>query len=132
MPKIKDLFKTISCLCPGLKIILNDNGTEYMYYSEKGIDDLVDIIVKDKELLIIDLVLNIILVKKKLDFVLTYTSNYSSTIVPYVNTGLTERGPHITQMKTLLTRDFNKFFRDKKWLKEKKKIFLVMIFKKVC
>ena len=54
-----------------------------------------------------------------MDFVLTYTSNYSQTIVPYVNTGLTEKGPHITQIKTVLTREFNKFFRDKKWLKEK-------------
>ena len=57
--------------------------------------------------------------KEKLDFILTYTSKYSSTIVPYVNTGLTEKGPHITQIKTILTREFNKFFREKKWLKEK-------------
>ena len=57
--------------------------------------------------------------KEKMDFVLTYTSNYSMTLVPYVNTGLTEKGAHITQIKTVLTREFNKFFRDKKWLKEK-------------
>ena len=57
--------------------------------------------------------------KEKLDMVLTYTSNYSLTLVPYVNTGLTEKGPHITQVKTIITREFNKFFRDKKWLKEK-------------
>ena len=37
----------------------------------------------------------------------------------YVNTGLTERGPHITLIKTLITREFNKFFRDKGWIKEK-------------
>jgi DNA gyrase subunit B len=54
-----------------------------------------------------------------MDLVMTYTSNYSLTIVPYVNTGLTESGPHITQIKTALTREMNKFFRDKKWLKEK-------------
>ena len=57
--------------------------------------------------------------KEKLDMVLTYTSNYSLTLVPYVNTGLTEKGPHITQVKTIITREFNKFFRDKKWLKDK-------------
>ena len=57
--------------------------------------------------------------KEKLDFVLTYTTNYSSTIVPYVNTGLTEKGPHIVAIKTLLTREFNKFFREKGWIKEK-------------
>lgn len=50
---------------------------------------------------------------------MTYTSNYSSTIVPYVNTGLTDTGLHITQLKTSLTREMNRFFRDKKWLKDK-------------
>ena len=50
---------------------------------------------------------------------MTYTSNYSSTIVPYVNTGLTDTGPHITQLKTAITREMNKFFREKGWLKEK-------------
>ena len=50
--------------------------------------------------------------------VMTYTSNYSMTMVPYVNTGLTSVGPHITQIKALLTREFNKFFKDKKWLKD--------------
>lgn len=50
---------------------------------------------------------------------MTYTSNYSSTIIPYVNTGLTDSGPHITQLKTYITKVFNKFLRDKKWLKDK-------------
>ena len=54
-----------------------------------------------------------------MDFVLTYTSNYNSTIIPYVNTGLTETGQHITTIKTLITKTFNTFFREKKWLKEK-------------
>jgi DNA gyrase subunit B len=40
-----------------------------------------------------------------------------------VNTGLTDSGPHITQIKTLLTREMNKFFRDKGWLKEKDENF---------
>ena len=57
--------------------------------------------------------------KNKIDMVMTYTSNYSLTLVPYVNTGLTANGPHISQIKSLLTREFNKFFRDKKWLKDK-------------
>ena len=55
--------------------------------------------------------------KNKMDMILTYTSNYSFTIVPYVNTGLTEKGSHITQVKTILTREMNKFFKEKKWLK---------------
>lgn len=57
--------------------------------------------------------------KNKIDMVMTYTSNYSMNLIPYVNTGLTANGPHISQIKSLLTREFNKFFRDKKWLKDK-------------
>ena len=117
--KIKSLFKTISCLCPGLKIILGDNGKETVFYSENGLNDLVDAAVKDKEIINNRFNVQFAEGKEKMDFVLTYTSNYSQTIVPYVNTGLTEKGPHITQIKTVLTREFNKFFRDKKWLKEK-------------
>ena len=49
--KIKSLFKTISCLCPGLEIVLNDNGTKTTYLSEHGLNDLVDDAVKGKELI---------------------------------------------------------------------------------
>ena len=119
MKAIKSLFETISCLCPGLSIILNDNGTETIYKSEHGLNDLVDKAVAAKEIIKNRFNINFVDGKNKMDLVMTYTSNYSSTIVPYVNTGLTEAGPHITQLKTVLTREFNKFFREKKWLKEK-------------
>ena len=117
--KIKSLFKTISCLCPGLTIELNDNGNVTKYYSEHGLNDLADDVVKDNEIIKNRFNMQFTEGKYKMDMVLTYTSNYSSTIVPYVNTGLTDSGPHITQLKTLITREFNKFFRDKKWLKDK-------------
>ena len=117
--KIKDLFKTITCLCPGLTIVLDDNGTQTTYHSEHGLNDLVDDFVKNKELITNRFNMNFAEGKNKLDMVITYTSNYSLNLIPYVNTGLTEKGPHITQIKTVLTREFNKFFRDKKWLKEK-------------
>ena len=117
--KVKDLFKTISCLCPGLTIVLNDNGTETIYTSTNGLNDLVDEAVKDKEIINNRFDMKFEEGKNKMDMVLTYTSNYSSTMVPYVNTGLTEKGPHITQVKTVMTREFNKFFRDRKWLKDK-------------
>ena len=117
--KIKDLLNTISCLCPGLKIHLNYNGEITDYYSEHGLNDLVDEAVKNKEIISNRFNMKYEEGKEKLDMVLTYTSNYSLTLVPYVNTGLTEKGPHITQIKTLITREFNKFFRDKKWLKDK-------------
>ena len=120
---IKSLFKTVSCLCPGLTINLietTDLGQKKTVYQSKyGLNDLVDDAVKGKELLKNRLNINFEENKYKLDLVMTYTNNYSSIIVPYVNTGLTETGPHITQLKTALTREMNKFFREKKWLKEK-------------
>ena len=117
--KIKKLFKTISCLCPGLTINLNNNGENITYSSTKGLNDLVDDGVKDSELIDHRFNMNFVDGKHKLDLVMTYTSNYSATIIPYVNTGLTETGPHITQLKTQLTKTINKFLRDKKWLKDK-------------
>ena len=117
--KIRNLFKTISCLCPGLTINLNYNGTEEVYSSKNGLNDLVDEAVGDKEIINNRLIVNSNKDKFKLNLVLTYTSNYSSSIVAYVNTGLTDTGAHITQLKTTITREMNKFFREKGWLKEK-------------
>lgn len=117
--ELKTLFKTIAALCPGLTIELNDNGTKMTYFSKNGINDLVDEAVENKELIKNRFVMNYQNDKNKIDMVMTYTSNYSFTMIPYVNTGLTANGPHISQIKSLLTREFNKFFRDKKWLKDK-------------
>ena len=117
--KLKSLFKTIVCLCPGLTIVLKDNGTTTNFFSKNGLDDLADDMVGDKEIIDNRLVMNYEEGKDKLDLVLTYTSNYSSTFVSYVNAGLVETSPIQTQIKATLTREMNKFFREKKWLKEK-------------
>ena len=117
--KVQKLLKTLTCLCPGLTINLEHNGTKYTYFSEEGIDDLLNDFVGKTELINNRFNMNYQNGKNKLDLVFTYTSKYSSTIVPYVNTGLTETGQHITQIKTTITRVFNKFFKEKGWLKEK-------------
>lgn len=118
--KIKSLFKTIVALCPGLEIILNLGGEEsVVFVSKNGLNDLVNEAVAGKEIINNRFDMKYENGKNKLDMVITYTSNYNLAIVPYVNTGLTESGPHITQIKTILTREFNKFFREKGWLKDK-------------
>jgi DNA gyrase/topoisomerase IV subunit B len=117
--KIRSLFKTVSCLCPGLTINLDYNGTKEVYSSVNGLNDLVDEATKDKEIINNRLSVDYAEDKYKLNLVMTYTNNYSSTFVAYVNTGLTDTGAHITQLKTTLTREMNKFFREKKWLKDK-------------
>ena len=91
------------------------------YYSEHGLNDLVDQAVKDKEMIDNRFQMNFEDGKYKMDLVMTYTSNYSLSIIPYVNTGLTETGSHITQIKTMITKEFNKFLRDKKMDKRKRR-----------
>lgn len=122
--KIKELFQVLVCLCPGLTINLTIEGTEgkkktTKYYSTHGLNDLVDKFVKDNELIKNRMTMNFENGKNKLDLVLTYADTYSMNMVSYVNTGETDAGPHITQIKSLLTREFNKFFKEKKWLKDK-------------
>lgn len=119
VPAFLKLCKVISCLCPGLILEVSMDGTTKTFYSKNGLNDLVDEATAGKEILKNRLVTNFVDGKNKLDLVLTYTENYNSNIVPYVNTGLTQSGPHITQIKTLITREMNKFFREKGWLKDK-------------
>ena len=118
--RIKKLFHVLTCLCKGLTINLTHNGKDkIVYQSKNGLNDLVDDITKDKEIINNRLNINYAEGKNKLDFVLTYTTNYSLNMISYVNTGETDSGPHITQIKTAITREFNKFFKEKNWLKEK-------------
>ena len=117
--KVKELLKTIVCLCPGLTIKLDNNGEKTEYFSQNGLRDYVDQKVKDKEIIDNRFYSKFKSGKESIDFILTYTTSYNGTIIPYVNTGLTEKGSHITLIKALITKEFNKFFRDQKWLKEK-------------
>ena len=81
--KVKDYLKTLSCLCPGLNISLTDKKTDKVinYYSDNGINDLVTDLVKDKEIINNRLCIKDKDGKNDIDLVLTYTSNYYSTIV---------------------------------------------------
>ena len=117
--KIKELFHILTCLCVGLTIKLTIDNKEETFTSKHGLNDLVDDAVGDSEIIGSRMNMNFDAGKNKLDMVVTYTSKYSLNMISYVNTGDTDAGPHITQIKTILTREFNKFFKEKKWLKEK-------------
>ena len=117
--KVKELLNTIVCLCPGLTIKLDNNGEKTEYFSKNGLRDYVDQKVKDKEIIDNRFYSKFKNGKESIDFILTYTTAYNGTIIPYVNTGLTEKGQHITLIKALITKEFNRFFREQKWLKEK-------------
>ena len=117
--KVKELFHILTCLCTGLTIELTIDDKKEIFTSKHGLNDLVDDAVGDSEIINSRMNMNFDAGKNKLDMVVTYTSKYSLNMISYVNTGETDAGPHITQIKTILTREFNKFFKEKKWLKEK-------------
>ena len=117
--KVKELFHILTCLCVGLTIELTIDDKKEIFTSKHGLNDLVDDAVGDSEIINSRMNMNFDAGKNKLDMVVTYTSKYSLNMISYVNTGDTDTGPHITQIKTILTREFNKFFKEKKWLKEK-------------
>lgn len=117
--ELKKLFEAHVCLVPGLTIVLDNRGEKTVFQAKNGLHDLVDTAVGSNEILKNRFFTSFEDGKNKLDLILTYSTNHSLTIVPYVNIGLTEAGPHIVQIKTLMTREFNKFFREKGYLKEK-------------
>ena len=119
LPRVKELFKVLACLCPGLTINLKTPKESLTFVSKNGLNDLVDEKVGDTELINNRMNMTFEEGRNKMEMVISYTSRYSLNMIAYVNTGETDAGPHITQIKTILTREFNKFFKDKGWLKEK-------------
>lgn len=116
--KLRKFCNDITCLCPGLTIMFN--GEEIKH--EKGIIDLLSSTLgKDLEIINSPLIIQEIKGKQKLDLALTYGSKSSSNFVVYVNCGLTQAGPHITGIKSCITRILNKWAKEQGLLKEKDK-----------
>lgn len=113
--KLKDFCDDITCLCAGLTIIYNGEKISH----DNGIKDLLDKHVGDN----IEIINNPLIIQEKqgkqaVSLALTYTSRGSSTIIPYVNCGLTSVGPHITGLKTTITRVLNKWAKEQGLLKK--------------
>lgn len=120
--ELKKLFEDIAALCPELtiqfEIIENEKSEINTYHSENGIQDLVNAKVGKKELLN-----NRFVACKKdkaelFDITLTYTSDYSETVIAYANYGLTESGVHISTVKAGITRQINRYAVDNGLLKK--------------
>ncbi len=118
---LRKLFDDTCGLCPNLEVSLQvDNGETETFHHPEGITSLVDAIV-DKDIPIVSSALSF--QEKRddysLDCGLSYTSRSGNDIVAYVNYGLTDQGPHLTALKSAITRVMNKWAREKGLLKEK-------------
>lgn len=116
--KLLNFCEDITCLCPGLIIIFN--GQEIKH--ENGIQDLLTKhLGKDIEIINNPLIIQERKDKQAISLAMSYTTRGSSTIVPYVNCGLTSAGPHITSIKSTITRILNKWAKEQGILKAKDK-----------
>lgn len=105
---LKKMFHDICALCPTLKVVFNgeiiqhSNGIEYL---------LQDKITKDIQVTN-KLIFQESKGKFKVNCGLCYSSSSNCQIVPYVNYGLTDSGPHIVAVKSCITRMINKWARE--------------------
>lgn len=122
MKELKKLFNDICGLCPTLTIELDIDGDIEKISHSEGIDFLIRDSIGKSNLILKNRLLSFSKQGKyKLDWGLSYCSNSEPIIIPYVNFGLTEQGPHITAAKTTITRVINKWAREQGLLKDKDK-----------
>lgn len=113
-----NFFKDISCLCPNLEIVFNNCGETLCIKSQHGIEDLVESRLSGKKEIIDN---RFVYHGNGFDVAMTFVDEYQTTILPYVNYGYTDSGPHITAIKTAITRIMNSWGRDNGVLKAKEK-----------
>lgn len=111
-------FNDITCLCPNLIIELNKKDISH----PNGISDFIDNHLDGN----IEITNNRLIIQEsngsnKLDLAMTFCGNSSSRIIPYVNYGLTESGPHITAIKSTITRIVNNWAKENGLLKKGEK-----------
>lgn len=115
--KLYNFCEDITCLCPGLTIIFN--GKEIKH---NGIEDfLARSLGNSLPVINSNLIIQEQQGKQKLDLALTYCGKASSVITAYVNCGLTTAGPHITAIKSCITRTLNKWAKEQGLLGTKDK-----------
>lgn len=106
-------FNDICCLCNNLTIVFNDKEIHH-----SSIEDIISIKAGNN----IEIVDNHFLIEdKNFKLAMTFTSSSMANIIPYVNYGLTDQGPHITSIKSTITRIFNNWAKQNGLLAAKDK-----------
>lgn len=118
LARIQNFCDDITCLCRGLSIVLNGKN----YQHDNGIVDMLNKNVGDSlSILQSPITESFEEGKQKMSFAMTYTSSSVSKIISYVNCGDTSSGPHLSAIKSCLTRVLNSWAREHGVLKKNDK-----------
>lgn len=113
IPFFKKFFNDITCICPTITVFLNGEKI-----SHNSIEDMLD----EKRGKDIEIVGNhFVMNTDQINLAMTFTSGSQAKIIPYVNYGITSSGPHITGIKSTLTRVFNNWAKENNLLTAKDK-----------
>lgn len=119
---LQEIFDNICGMCPKLTISLNIDGEQRInIHHPDGMSYLIREGVGRAKQIVTPLFFQKQDDKYKIDCGISYCSRDSSKIIAYVNYGLTEQGPHITAIKSTITKVMNKWAREQGYLKEKEK-----------
>ena len=114
----KELFN-LSCVCKGLKIILN--GEEF--YHPAGLEEIVKDCIDNS----VEIVKTRCCFEQKqsdtqiFDFCMSATSKSNCEIIPFCNYALIENGAPVSAVKSTITRCFNNWARENGIIKKKEK-----------
>lgn len=118
---LRKMFNAICGMCPTLTIEFYIDDNKEVIYHPEGMKYLIqESIGKSKEIAA-PFIFQKQSGKYKIDCGISYCSKDSAMISAYVNYGLTEQGPHITAIKSTITKELNKWAREQGFLKEKEK-----------
>ena len=123
-PNYDDLshfFNEVTALCNSLKINFSYDGKKETFYHPEGLKALIDQNLHGSQPITKELYFEECNDKQELKVALTYSADSKITIIPYVNYGLTDSGPHITAIKSCITKILNKWAKEQKILSEKDK-----------
>lgn len=114
----KELFN-LSCVCKGLKIVLN--GEEF--YHPEGLEEIVKDCIDNS----VEIIKTHCCFEQKqsdtqiFDFCMSATSKSNCEIIPFCNYALIENGAPVSAVKSTITRCFNNWARENGIIKKKEK-----------
>lgn len=118
---LRKMFNDICGMCPKLTINFCVDDVQEEIHHPDGMSYLVKDSIGKAAQIVKPLIFQEQKDRYKIDCGLSYCSKDSAKIVAYVNYGLTEQGPHITAIKTTITKVMNKWAREQGYLKVKEK-----------